>query len=160
MEHIESALVKRKERKCRDILTTAGYGIIILVLWDFVKSVIYLNWSVPSIIASVNDPYAITFIVLISIELIFCTAFGLVLSKVGRSNKMVGTKTLVVAIILLVAALACFAFNIATVTIEDGFEIMTTVIFIEDILFLFFSIRILYSTITLIKLSKEQNNER
>lgn len=160
---MDFALAKKKMRKCRDILTTTGYGIIILVLWDFVKGIIYLNWSIPTVIETVNDTYAVAYIVFILVELVFCVAIGLIFSKIGRGHKAVGAKTLALSILLCVFALTCTSINIAAVIIEDGFDIMTSVIFVEDILFLYFSFRNLYSVITLIKLSKllkEQNNER
>ena len=160
---MDFALTKKKMRKCRDILATTGYAIIILVLWDFVKGIIYVNWSIPSIVESVNNPYAIAYIVFIIVELLFCVTIGLIFSKIGRGNKMIDNKTLVLSILLCVFALACTSINIAAVVIESGFDIMTSVIFVEDILFLYFSFRNLYSVITLIKLSKilkEQNNER
>lgn len=160
---MDLTLAKKKIRKCKDVLVTTGYAIIILVLWDFVKGIIYVNWSIPSIVESVNDPYAIAYIVFILVELVFCVTIGLILSKMGRGHKAIGTKTLVLSILLCVFALTCASINIATVALKDGFDIMTSVIFVEDILFLYFSFRNLYSVITLIKLSKilkEQNNER
>lgn len=160
---MDLTLAKKKMRKCRDILATTGYAIIILVLWDFVKGIIYVNWSIPSIVESVNNPYAVAYIVFIIVELLFCITIGLIFSKIGRGNKAINNKALVLSILLCVFALTCASINIATVTLKDGFDIMTSVIFVEDILFLYFSFRNLYSVITLIKLSKmlkEQNNER
>ncbi|MCQ2796020.1 MAG: hypothetical protein MJ213_01740 [Bacilli bacterium] len=159
---MDFTLAKKKMRKCRDILTTTGYAIIILVLWDFVKGIIYLNWSIPSAVESVNDPYAFAYIIFVLVELVFCVTTGLIFSKIGRGNKAIGTKILVLSILLSVFALTCAAINIATVIIKSGFDIMTSVIFVEDILFLYFSFRNLYSVITIIKLSKtlkEQDNE-
>lgn len=156
-------LAKKRMRKCKDILTTTGYGIVILVLWDFLKGIIYLNWSIPTITESLNHPYAIAYTVFIFTELAFCTASGIFFLKIGRGSKEIGVKTLTFAILLLLYAIACIAINIATIILSSGFDIMTSVIFVEDILFLFFSTRILYSVITLVKLSKalkEQNNER
>lgn len=160
---MDLTLAKKKIRKCKDVLVTTGYAIVILVLWDFVKGIIYLNWSIPTIVESVNDPYAVAYIVFIIVELLFCVTIGLIFSKIGRGNKAINNKALVLSILLCVFALTCASINIATVTLKDGFDIMTSVIFVEDILFLYFSFRNLYSVITLIKLSKmlkEQNNER
>lgn len=160
---MDLTLAKKKIRKCKDVLVTTGYAIVILVLWDFVKGIIYVNWSIPSIVESVNDPYTVAYIVFIIVELLFCVTIGLIFSKIGRGNKAINNKTLVLSILLCVFALTCVSINIATVTLKDGFDIMTSVIFVEDILFLYFSFRNLYSVITLIKLSKmlkEQNNER
>lgn len=163
MEYIGSALIKKKARRCRDILVTTGYGIIVLVLWDFVKGIVYLNWSIPSLVESVNDPRAIAYAIFICIELVFCITCGLILSKAGRSNKNLTAKTLALSILLCVFALTCLSINLADVIISNGFDIMTTVIFVEDIFFICFSFLNLYSVITLINLSKtlkEQNNER
>lgn len=160
---MDLTLAKKKIRKCKDVLVTTGYAIVILVLWDFVKGIIYVNWSIPSIVESVNDPYAIAYIVFILVELVFCVTIGLIFSKIGRGNKAINNKALVLSILLCVFALTCTSINIAAVILKDGFDIMTSVIFVEDILFLYFSFRNLYSVITLIKLStmlKEQNNER
>lgn len=151
---MELSSAKRKIRKCRDMITAGSYGIVILVIWDFIKNAIYIKWAFPDNVEVLIHPVFILFIIFAIFELLLCVIFGLILIKFGRNNKNCTGGLIVASLIMLIISGWCLGMSVASLFNPETYSIVNFITLIEDIIFFIFAIQILYSLCKIIKLSK------
>lgn len=151
---MELALAKKKIRKYKNTLTTAGYGIIVLVIWIFIKSLIYINWNYPTTKEEFDKNILFAYVLFSAVELVYCLISSFIITKCGKTSKKANVPILVVSIFLLLFSITCFGFSILAIVRPNGVSALNVVDIIEDIIFLFFTTKILFSIIKLIKLEK------
>ena len=98
--------VSRKIWKNKDILSTCGYGIIILIVWDFIKQILYSFYITPDTEAISTETYTLSTLIFEAALLIICIVTGILAGKYGKSSKKEKPLIVVFSIILAVFSIA------------------------------------------------------
>ena len=153
--------LKRKIWKNKDILITCGYGIIIFIVWGFIKQLLYSMYIVPSNEELEGDTYFVLNLVLNLVLLAVCLATGLLARKYGKKDKKEKPAIFILSILLSIfTSLIVFIDSLLIFVIIDQFDIIALVSVIMDILFYILVLRVTCSAFKLRKLYKirEANN--
>lgn len=153
--------LKRKIWKNKDILSTCGYGVIIFIVWTFIKQLLYSMHIMPSNDELAEDIYSIISVIYNTVIFIACLATGFLARKYGRKDRKEKPTIFVLSIILsILSVLTVFVDSFLLIYIIEEFDILSLIAVIMDLLFCIFVIRIASSVFTLKKLYKirEANN--
>ena len=160
---MQKDLILKRTRKNRDILSACGYGVIVFCLWGLIKILIWAFIIVPgleidpSTISSSNYfwPYVINTIILY----IFSFLTGLFSVRNGKKDKNYIVLICIFSIPLVILNCLSLAYDIyiqIKLIDVDGFYIASTVI---EVIFIYFSIRVMISSFLLKKYSKKLEKE-
>ena len=147
--------------KHKDILATCGYGIIIFIVWGFIKQLIYSLHIVPTNEEIDKEIYSIVSIIANIVLLGICLTTGFLAGKYGKKDKKEKPAIFILSIILSIfSVLTVLIDSLLMVFIIEEFDILSLIAVIMDLLFCIFVIRIASSVFTLKKLYKirEANN--
>lgn len=148
-------------RKHNDILSVAGYGVIIFIIWAFIKGVIYLRWLIPNNPELEREIYSIGYISITVVEILISISTGWLARKTGRSlNKKPSIVLIVLSAILLLFAIYCISVDLYFTIIDKDFSVVSIIAIIADLLFFGLVLQILVSCLVLRKLycvEKEAN---
>lgn len=141
--------------KHKDILATCGYGVIIFIVWAFIKQLIYSLHIVPSSEEIDKDIYSLVNIVYNVILLALCLATGFLAEKYGKRSIKEKPAIFILSIILsILSILMVLADSLVAVLIIVEFDLLALVSVIMDVLFCVFVIKIASSSFKLKKLYK------
>ena len=149
--------IKKQIRKNQDLLSSCGYGVIIFLLWSFVKLTIYIINLWPDA-GQPFDPerkiYIISLISSSSVQLIIGLIAGYLTYKEGKHDKKCGLILRIFSIILVIMGIG-FVVGDSYLFVELGeFDVILLVTLIIDLLYLFFCIVVMVSALKLSKLYK------
>lgn len=151
---------KRKFRKYKDKLATAGYGVVIFILWGIIKELFYLKWYFPNNEEIADKGYLIGFSIFSLVLLGICLATGILARKYGRSDYKEKTIFIVFSFILGFLVIASLFFDIALLfTVLDDFDVLAFITLIADVSFFVFVLQILISIFLLKNVYKTDNKE-
>lgn len=161
--------IQKKIRRQKDLLATNGYGVIIFILWNFVKSII----SVQPIVSPENNMTEISEETLIIISIVLIAFLGLLFLEVfagiftgifaireGQKDKKAGKKLRIFSTILCVFGLIFVFGDIASFISKPEFSTALFISMIIDFVYCMFAIFIVVSSMyltRLYKLEKEAN---
>lgn len=148
------ASLKKQLRKCRATLSSAGYGIAVLTIWDFIKTVIYFSWYAPAFKETLSQPTIISLVVVFLVEHICCLTLAFVIIKSGKKNKKISVVTLIISILLLILAISYLGIDIFLIISNNGNNATIWISIISDIILAVLTVQILLSIVKLTKLSK------
>lgn len=159
---METVKIQRDKRKFKDILATSGYGVVIFIIWGFIKELLYLRWVIPNTENIDYQIFNLGSLIFGVIILGICLTTGLLAKQSGKSDKKEKPILIVFAFILALLALVALAADAALFIVLDEFDLFAVFSFIADILFNCFVLQIVISFFVLRKLYKkeEANNER
>ena len=141
--------------KHKDILATCGYGVIIFIVWAFIKQLIYSLHIVPSSEEIDKNIYSIVNIVYNVILLALCLSTGFLAEKYGKRSIKEKPAIFILSIILsILSILMVLADSLVAVLIIVEFDLLALVSVIMDVLFCVFVIKIASSSFKLKKLYK------
>lgn len=147
--------LNQKIWKHKDVLATCGYGVIIFIVWAFIKQLIYSLHIVPSNEEIDRDIYTLASLISNVILLIFCIVTGFLAEKYGKKNIKEKPAIFVLSIILSIfSILMVLADSLVVVFIIVEFDILAIVSVVMDVLFCVFVIKIASSSFKLKKFYK------
>ena len=156
---LETPEITRKANKHKAILTAAGYGIIVFILWNFIKGIIYLRYFLPENQEVSDLGYSIGYIVLVCVDTIICLVTAFYAGRVAKKDKRINVVFIILASLVLLGGCLTFGIDIAILCFLDKFSIISVFLFVADIIFFVFTIQIFVSTIVLKKIEKGQKDE-
>lgn len=164
---MEKLQVQRLIRKNKDILYTAGYGLLIFVLWTLLKTILYVFGILPSADesqASVESTNYLIYILAVTIFSDILTIIVFYLSrKEGRNDFKVGKILRILAGLLVIATIG-FVIGDIIVQIKIGqFDMIGILIIVGEVIYTIFTILVFVSSLrlsNLYKLEEEPINER
>lgn len=156
---LETPEITRKVNKHKAILTAAGYGIIVFILWNFIKGIIYLRYFLPENQEVSELGYSIGYIVLSVADTVICLITAFYAGRIAKKDKKIKAVFIVLASLVLLGSCLTFGVDIATLCFLDKFSIISVFLFVADIIFFVFTIQIFVSTIVLKKIEKGQKDE-
>lgn len=155
--------IRRNIHKYKDFLATAGFGIIVLIVWGLIKTIVYVRWFLPQLNNSAEQVFSWTATGLNILEFALCLFTGFFAKRSGKSDKKEKPILLILTILLLFFGLVITASDIYFIIQYNEVDIISIISLLSDTLFLFFVGLILVSIFKLKKLykaQKEVNNER
>lgn len=153
--------VRRNIRKHKDILLTCGYGIIVFIIWGFIKQLIYTRYFVPTNEELDEEIYSIASIIFSVVLLGICLATGFLARKYGKRDKKEKPAIFILSVLLSIfAVFTVFLDSLLLAFIIEEFDVLALISVITDTLFCIFVIRVASSVFKLKKLYKieEANN--
>lgn len=156
---LETPEITRKVNKHKAILTAAGYGIIVFILWNIIKGIIYLRYFLPENQEVSDLGYSIGYIVLVSVNTVICLVTAYYAGRIAKKDKKINAVFIVLTVLVLLVGCLTFGLDIATLCLLDKFSIISVFLFVADIIFFVFTIQIFVSAIVLKKIEKGQKDE-
>ena len=143
-------------RKNRDILLTNGYGVIVFVLWNLIKGVIYIETFIPGVAEEVVVGEKILYVILIAIVTFLETMTGFTVGalaiKAGKKGSRIPIPLIVSCIILGLFAIFFVVSDIIACFLYGTFDLMLFLSTLVDTGYLMFVFALIISCFKLNKL--------
>lgn len=161
--------IKLKIRKNKDIIYTNGYGVLVFILWDLIKIVLYsIDASPDTSPIKANDSsllYLSLFVSVLAAITIFAAITGYMAIRVGKKNSKRYVALIVLSVITCLFSVQLMIDDIYLCTIIVSYGLSISVISVLTDIFFFVMTLILtiasFKLNRLRKLEKEANtNER
>ena len=150
---MEKLQIQRLIRKNKDILYTAGYGLLIFVLWGLLKTILYVFGILPSMSEDQFSVESTSYLIYILTATIFSDILSFIVfylcRREGRNDIKVGKILRILGGLLLIFSIG-FVIGDIIMQIRIGqFDLIAILIIFGEAIYAFFTILVFASSIRL-----------